>query len=83
MDSFQGHEAEVVIVSAVRTQEGVGFMADRHRMNVMLSRAKLELLVVGNWTYIVRSDSGLMSKFGAWCGQQKRVVSAETYLASI
>jgi hypothetical protein len=45
VDSFQGDEAEVVIVSLVRT-ERPGFMERRNRINVALSRARSLLIVL-------------------------------------
>jgi len=50
VDSAQGSEADVVILSCVRsnTDEGIGHVEDDRRINVALSRAKDKLIVVGN-----------------------------------
>lgn len=50
IDSFQGQEMTVVIVSLVRSNdEGViGFLKDYRRMNVALTRAKESLFVIGD-----------------------------------
>ena len=58
IDSFQGDERDVIIFSCVRSSSyssssssaiaAVGFVGDRNRMNVGLTRAKLALYVVGN-----------------------------------
>ena len=43
MDSFQGKQLDVIILSCVRASEGktgVGFLADVRRMNVAITRAK-------------------------------------------
>ena len=50
VDSAQGSEADIVILSLVRSnaQRHIGFARDRQRINVALSRAKDCLLIVGN-----------------------------------
>lgn len=52
VDSFQGHEADVVVLPIVRTGHDVGFWSDARRLVVALTRAKLKLVVVGSfdWT---------------------------------
>lgn len=39
VDSFQGNEADYIIISLVRT-EGIGFLANDRRSNVLLTRCK-------------------------------------------
>lgn len=57
VDSFQGNEADVVVVSFARNNTsqpgaGLGFMADDpSRFNVMLSRAEKLLVLVGSWDF--------------------------------
>jgi len=57
VDSSQGCEADIVLVSFVRSQtgdgknvatNGAGFLTDDRRMNVALTRAKHQLICVGN-----------------------------------
>lgn len=50
VDSFQGREKDIVIMSFVRhnTQNQIGFLADYRRLNVSISRAKSHLYLVGN-----------------------------------
>ncbi|MBL8855970.1 MAG: AAA family ATPase [Planctomycetaceae bacterium] len=50
VDGFQGREKEAIVISLVRSnpQHEIGFLADRRRMNVALTRARRKLLVVGD-----------------------------------
>ncbi|WP_233342952.1 AAA domain-containing protein [Burkholderia cepacia] len=57
VDSFQGSEADVVVVSLVRNNHhggvrGLGFLADPRRMNVLLSRAKWKLVLIGSVEFL-------------------------------
>ncbi|GMH54969.1 hypothetical protein TL16_g01793, partial [Triparma laevis f. inornata] len=56
VDSSQGSEATVIIVSFVRSRENgsVGFLNDGRRINVGLSRAKEKLICVGDLKTIRR-----------------------------
>ena len=47
IDGFQGREKDVIIFSAVRTGETIGFLADARRMNVAITRARYALWIVG------------------------------------
>ena len=48
VDSFQGREANAVILSTVRSGNSIGFWKDYRRVNVALTRAKHVLRIVGN-----------------------------------
>ncbi|CAD7965409.1 unnamed protein product [Amoebophrya sp. A120] len=47
IDGFQGSEADIVLLSLVRTKR-LGFLTDKRRMNVALTRAKEMVVVFGN-----------------------------------
>jgi ATP-dependent RNA/DNA helicase IGHMBP2 len=50
IDSFQGQEKEIIIVSLVRSNEDgdIGFLKDYRRMNVAITRAKEQLFIIGD-----------------------------------
>jgi hypothetical protein len=59
VDSFQGNQADVVIVSLVRNNmdapgRGLGFLRESRRMNVLFSRAERLLVLVGSWDFFER-----------------------------
>lgn len=47
VDSMQGREADIVFLSMVRTG-GLGFLDNTNRLNVAITRAKFQLVIVGN-----------------------------------
>ena len=61
VDSFQGNESDVVIVSLVRNntkipgpgERPIGFLDEPNRLNVLLSRAQKLLILVGSWDFFV------------------------------
>ena len=72
VDSFQGREKDIVIFSTVRSSyEGIeeeekptiGFLKDKRRMNVGLSRARIGLIVIGDVDRLRKAKAGEKWKF--------------------
>jgi serine/threonine protein kinase len=76
VDSFQGNQADIVIISLVRNNEflpkhssaqgeprrmpdPMGFLDDKQRLNVLLSRAERLLVLVGSWEFFERQVQGI------------------------
>ncbi|KAJ7257766.1 AAA domain-containing protein, partial [Mycena rebaudengoi] len=62
VDSFQGNEADYVLVSVVRTTQP-GFLKSLNRMNVMLTRARKGMVIVTCAAFL-RSESGARTLLG-------------------
>ncbi len=68
VDEFQGSEADIVIVSLVRNNalvpwKSVGFLKESNRMNVLLSRARQKLVIVGSWDFFASRCDKYTSEF--------------------
>jgi hypothetical protein len=57
VDNYQGEESDIVLISLVRSNENgdIGFMKEPQRVNVMLSRARHAMIIVGNSETLCRS----------------------------
>ena len=53
VDGFQGREKAIIILSCVRT-DSIGFLGDRRRLNVALTRAQAALVVLGSLARLAR-----------------------------
>ncbi|KAI9331436.1 AAA domain-containing protein [Zopfochytrium polystomum] len=58
VDAFQGQEKDIIILSTVRAGLGqaIGFLRDKRRMNVALTRAKYSLYVIGRSVSLCNND---------------------------
>ncbi|KAB1211919.1 putative helicase MAGATAMA 3 [Morella rubra] len=59
VDGFQGAEEDVIIISTVRSNGNgsVGFLSNRQRANVALTRARYCLWILGSGVTLLNSDS--------------------------
>ncbi|KAH8384825.1 hypothetical protein KR093_009190, partial [Drosophila rubida] len=48
VEHYQGREKNIIIATLVRSFASIGFMRDPRRLNVMLSRAKSLMILIGN-----------------------------------
>ncbi|CAM1505650.1 Fc.00g112870.m01.CDS01 [Cosmosporella sp. VM-42] len=64
VDGFQGREKEAVIVSLVRSNVGgeVGFLGEKRRLNVAMTRPKRSLTVIGD-SETVQKGSNFLKKW--------------------
>jgi len=74
VDAFQGREKELIIFSAVRSNRhgSVGFLADWRRLNVMITRARRGLIVLGNFDTL-RNDP-TWEKWLSWATESGLVI---------
>jgi len=55
VDKFQGHEADIVFLSMVQTRRD-GFMDNPNRLNVAITRAKFQLVIIGDHSYFSQNS---------------------------
>ena len=59
VDGFQGQEKDIIILSCVRSSNDgrpIGFLSDRRRVNVAITRAKSNLFIIGNAEHLAQGD---------------------------
>ncbi|EKM56705.1 uncharacterized protein PHACADRAFT_207896 [Phanerochaete carnosa HHB-10118-sp] len=74
VDGMQGREKDAVIISLVRSngKREVGFLKDKRRLNVAMTRAKRYLCVVGD-SSTVQHGSPFLKKWVTWLEQNADV----------
>jgi superfamily I DNA and/or RNA helicase len=67
IDAFQGRENDVVVIDLVRSNDDgrVGFLADIRRMNVAMTRARCQLVVIGDSATI--TTHAFYADWVDWC----------------
>jgi len=67
VDRFQGHEADVVFLSFVQTNQ-TGFLNSVNRLNVAITRARYQLVIFGRYYfYEKRVNSELLRNLAQYC----------------
>ena len=75
VDGFQGREKDIIIASTVRASEGsIGFLADIRRMNVMLTRARTNMWIIGHKATLAKDPASPWAKLVQHIEHQKKVV---------
>jgi len=80
VDGFQGQERRAVVLSLVRSGKGVvGFLADRRRINVAVTRAQQHFALIGDSATLSRDAflKGLVD----YCSEHGEVRSADEFAA--
>ena len=75
VDGFQGREKDIIIASTVRASEGsIGFLNDIRRMNVMLTRARTNMWIVGHRCTLARDPDSPWAQLIHHIDVQEKVV---------
>ena len=76
VDSFQGNEADVVIFCTTRAVKRTNFFKDSRRINVALSRAKKELIILGSMNYFnsYHKDDSCLPKLAEYIYKNGNVI---------
>jgi superfamily I DNA and/or RNA helicase len=75
VDRFQGHEADLVLLSFVKSGV-IGFLNSPNRLNVALTRARYQLVLIGHRTFFA-DPKGCRSKL------LNALATSERYLADL
>lgn len=78
VDAFQGDEAEIVVYCTTRAVRPTKYFADFRRVNVALSRAKNNLIIIGSMQYFrtYRSDASPLPDVAQYISDYGEIRSA-------
>jgi ATP-dependent RNA/DNA helicase IGHMBP2 len=81
IDGYQGQEQDIVYISLVRSNERseIGFLSDYRRMNVAMTRARKQLIIIGNSATI--GNDKFYSKLLDYVEKEGMYYSAWEYMA--
>lgn len=76
VDGFQGREKEAIVLSLVRSNDNreVGFLQDRRRLNVAMTRPKRHLCVVGDMALLDACGVRFLSEWARYADSSYDVV---------
>ncbi|GAM26767.1 hypothetical protein SAMD00019534_099420 [Acytostelium subglobosum LB1] len=75
VDGFQGGEKDIIILSTVR-QSKMGFLTDRRRLNVSITRARYALYIIGNGKLLEQDELwGSYIRYIRKCTQANNVIT--------
>lgn len=80
IDAFQGREKNFLVMSCVRSNEEgkIGFLNDRRRLNVALTRAKYGLILIGDVSCL--KGDGLWREYLEFLEKKGSVFSSDEFL---
>ena len=77
IDGFQGREKDLIIFSAVRSGNSIGFLSDVRRVNVAITRARFGLWIVGSRSCL---DKNICWKnFIEFCESNGKVINCKDF----
>ncbi|TFK21196.1 hypothetical protein FA15DRAFT_94068 [Coprinopsis marcescibilis] len=83
VDSFQGNEADYIIISLVRTAK-LGFLREDRRANVMLTRCKKGMVICTNRAFIAGvAKKSLVGKLAKHVGEKAWIDSQQVRFANV
>lgn len=62
VDAFQGKEKQIVVFDIVRSKHISGFLRDRNRVNVAVSRAQELFVAIGSRDFVRQVNSGVLAE---------------------
>ena len=68
IDNYQGEESDIVVASLTRSnpRHDIGFMSEPERLNVLLSRARNALILIGNLETFLKARKGKANWTKLW-----------------
>lgn len=75
VDGFQGREKEAIIISLVRSNPNreIGFLADRRRLNVAMTRPKKHLCIIGDLELMATSGKKYLKNWSHYAENEYEI----------